>query len=1241
MARTAPAPNIPPIPGMCPSLAVLAGGGDGGGGSGGSAGDGSGDDNAGANQGGENAEADQRGAPDYEKYPECGYASHPVDVVTGRAFTHPITDLELPGPLPLAFRRMYSSKMAERDAGLGFGWGHTFGWEIEVRRRSIIVWNEQGIAVDFPMIPQGADVIGPWGWVLRREAWGFAVDADDGVWHLFSASEDEGKRWRLTAIEDRNKNRIALTYDDGRLVEVKDSAGRTIRITPTREGRMASIQVIDATAQGQAVTFATYTYDARGNLVSVTDADGFAAHYAYDDDHRLTSDTDRAGLCFHFVYDREGRCVESWGDYPGKRDPSLMADLPKFLHDGVTRAKGIHHCKFEYGADGYTEVVDSTQARRFFGNSRGLLTKSVDGGGVMTATYRDDGHLLARTDAMGGMTSFDRDARGRIVKRTDPLGRTTVITRDAAGLPIEIVDAAGGTTTMGRDARGNVLVFTDAAGGTTSFRYDERGLLLEEVSPTGARMAYVWDAQGNLLSHTAPNGAVFQRTYDGLGRCLAETDPFGAVTRWAYSARGDLLEERDAAGGVTRYAYDGEHHLVQHVDPRGHATQFTWGGYHKLADRRDAAGHAARLRYNLEGELTEVHNERGEVHRLTYNAAGRLVGETTFDGRQIEYRHDRMGRVTRIMNGAREATALTYDLAGQIVKRELADGSAEEYAYDTLGNLAAVISPEGEIRYDRDALGRVVREAQVVRDVEHWIEATYDAAGERVGRTTSLGHTEVVARDALGARTRTLLDGAHPIEHTVDLLGREIARSLPHGGWIQSAYDAVGRLSARRAGAGTAASRGRPGEPEWLGARPDSVTAETTYRYDEAGELIDAWDRSRGPTQYAYDPLGQLVSMVPEKARAQLFSFDEAGNLYPRGESAPVRAYARGNRLTRDGDWDYAWDDDGRLREKRRGAEVWRYTWDAAGLLRQVERPDGLRVDLRYDPFARRLSKRVTRPGASASERLLVSETRFVWDGDLLVHEIEARPGADGARVLADRTYWFEDEGFAPLAHREEGRWLHYVTDPVGTPERLVGDDGKIAGELRRHAWGETEASRPGEATTRIRFPGQAEDEETGLWYSRFRYYDPALGRFISADPLGLAGGLNAFAYAPNPLTWEDPLGLAGTNKRRRRQAARIEAATQRNGNVNRGCRGAVSSKEAARLGREFVGPDHTRVIGRNGNEILTSNDGLRRYRGPDNKAPAFDDRGQPYSQTGRQANFETFNRGGQRTSNVHLDVRD
>jgi RHS repeat-associated protein len=51
-------------------------------------------------------------------------------------------------------------------------------------------------------------------------------------------------------------------------------------------------------------------------------------------------------------------------------------------------------------------------------------------------------------------------------------------------------------------------------------------------------------------------------------------------------------------------------------------------------------------------------------------------------------------------------------------------------------------------------------------------------------------------------------------------------------------------------------------------------------------------------------------------------------------------------------------------------------------------------------------------------------------------------------------------------------------------------------------------------------------DEETGLHYSRHRYYSPYVGRFISKDPIGLLGGFNIYKYASNPISWIDPYGL-------------------------------------------------------------------------------------------------------------------
>nr|WP_323109901.1 RHS repeat-associated core domain-containing protein [Pectobacterium carotovorum] len=113
----------------------------------------------------------------------------------------------------------------------------------------------------------------------------------------------------------------------------------------------------------------------------------------------------------------------------------------------------------------------------------------------------------------------------------------------------------------------------------------------------------------------------------------------------------------------------------------------------------------------------------------------------------------------------------------------------------------------------------------------------------------------------------------------------------------------------------------------------------------------------------------------------------------------------------------------------------------------------------------------------------------------------------------------------------------HWETDFVtssqnGEPQALYRPDGTLRWQAPKSTlWGQRPGSTEDPADPGLAFAGQYRDTESGLCYNRFRYYDSAGGCYVSPDPIGIAGGDNNYAYAPNPISWIDPLGLAGCNK--------------------------------------------------------------------------------------------------------------
>ena len=258
--------------------------------------------------------------------------------------------------------------------------------------------------------------------------------------------------------------------------------------------------------------------------------------------------------------------------------------------------------------------------------------------------------------------------------------------------------------------------------------------------------------------------------------------------------------------------------------------------------------------------------------------------------------------------------------------------------------------------------------------------------------------------------------------------------------------------------------------------------------------------------------------------------------------------------------------------------------WDLFDRLVRFE-DNTLSVDYAYDPLGRRIHKYSNahhkhRPEAGShwnqneqarkQRELGCGFTLFGWAGDTLAWE-SSPAQADGT---AGRTvhYLYEPGTFVPVAQAmrhqpirllaqpnyeaaydidQDPLWTHtpqalpidvlawYQCDHLGTPQELTDPNGQLAWSAQYKALGEIKEQRSEWAqreglTNPIRFQGQYHDHETGLHYNRYRYYDPRVGRFISKDPISYAGGLNLYAYAPNPTGWVDPLGLSTIPKKGR-----------------------------------------------------------------------------------------------------------
>jgi RHS repeat-associated protein len=929
------------------------------------------------------------------------------------------------------------------------------------------------------------------------------------------------------------------------------------------------------------------------NLVAHTSAAGRVRRFEWSR-HLLVGYTLADGARHHNEYDTlspQGRVTVSRNLDSGAAHQFTYERHRTWMHDALGRTMGFafderrdivavrdalgHVSRTPFDANGHPEAAVDALGRetRTVFDRRGNLTLHLDAAGHATRIdYGTEGGAKDRpvrvTDALGHTWTHEYDARGNRIRSTDPLGRSTATEYDARGLPVALTDAAGRTRRLQWDASAQLVAYTDCSGRTSRYAYDALGHLAASVDALGHTTRYRHDAQGRLREVTEPTGATHRYEWGGEGQLLAYTDPLGGTTRYRYHGSGQPAERTDARGGVLRYHYDLGERLVALTNENGAHTRFLYDAADHLTDEIGFDGRWQRYVYNAAGELTHVIEAGGsdagpgKVTHLERDALGRLLTKRSHGHGTVEessYRYDALGRLTQANNGAAHL-AFAYDPVGQLLSE------------------TQTLIGQGQ---GGTGVGRSLPGHPASNDLVRTLAHAYDPLGNRIrtalpdGRTLNWllygsGHLHQIniAPADDGGAAEVITD----IER--DALHRETERSqgaaTSHYGWDPAGRLVRHRASLRGNGNGNVAPVGS-GAPVASGA-----LIERAYAYDATGQLVTRADSLRGRQDFRYDPTGRILAALPGQGSSltrELFAFDPAGNLLDASEAQmqrqqPGQAMPPGlgvvgdNRLRFYQDLHYEYDIHGNVTKRTRGNrkaghhETIELRWNADHqLVESTTTRHGVTQVTRYayDALGRRVAK---------SDRF--GSTHYLWDGDLMVHS--QRGGREALFI-------YEPDSFVPLAtvqgtaEKQHIYWYH--CDQIGAPLELTDAKGQIAWAVDYKVWGEAmlravpkaangtngasgERRRghgPDDGTQRFsretvsrtlsppiieqpfRLQGQQFDDETGLHYNRFRYYDSALGRFISEDPIGLNGGLNLFLYGASALGWLDPLGL---NSRKR-----------------------------------------------------------------------------------------------------------
>lgn len=862
----------------------------------------------------------------------------------------------------------------------------------------------------------------------------------------------------------------------------------------------------------------------------------------------------------------------------------LITEVKRIRPDGTSSSLG----KREWDRDGklLADIDASGAATRYAYDARGNLIQVTDAlGHVTRMEYDANDRQIAEVDALGYRSTRAYDGNGNVIESVDALGHATRYHYDSQGQVVQVIDARGGIKRLEYDQNGQLIAFTDCSQLTHRYAYDRAGRLVELIDPQGKATTYRYDVRGELTGIAIQGGGTETFTFDAAGRLTEYRDEEGNPTRYMYNGHGLPVERIDAKGQIVRYVHDKALRVTELINGNQESYYLRYDEEGRLVGETGFDGKVSKYKYDRAGNLVE-RDINGVVTLYARDALGQIDAQVDPDG-SVRFCYDPLGRLVGLKSSTAEQR-FAFDPVGQLIDERVAYAISERaqdgerafdaaftltHSYDELGNRIETVMPNGRRvqtqRYGSGHWHGTLWQGKSLVDVES------DTLHREVERRIGTHATRMVATRSYDPQSRlnavALRKGnqvLHDRSYVYGSAGNLLQVKDAQRGTTTYSYDPIGQLRSA--------------------IQPDSSEF---FDFDPAGNILEPERETRAPHPHPgaledmeEQPLpGAERPRLAKVTRNLLRSYLDYAYEYDLNGNAVVkrtRAYASAN-----------------------DAGLLTLTYDSENRIASATRQVGHATTTAlysYDALGRRIAKRVIETAADGMlETQDAAVTYYVWDGNRICQEISRQktvsylyePGSfvplaliesahdapspeqrthlrhvpgwelpplvgdhtaqvaasreDTARLLeaAHLNDWQSIQAKA-LGDSEADRIYHFVCDHLGTPQQLFDDDGGLVWSVRYRAWGRVLREEVAMVSQPLRFQGQYEDAETGLYYNRYRYYDPDCARYLSADPIGLAGGRNLHQYVPSPTAYVDPLGLFANANYVYGLGGRIESAT-------------------------------------------------------------------------------------------------